>query len=59
LNFFTPTKPLIGTFGSVVTGNADSWQKSFTGEIDEIRIWKKVLADSDINSLYELEKAGR
>jgi hypothetical protein len=59
LNFFSPTKPLLGTFGSVVTGNADSWQKSLTGEIDEVRVWKKVLTDADINSLYELEKAGR
>jgi hypothetical protein len=59
LNFFSPTKPLLGTFGSVITGNADSWQKSLTGELDEVRVWKKVLTDADINSLYELEKAGR
>lgn len=59
LNFFSPTKPLLGTFGSVVTGNPDSWQKSLTGELDEVRVWKKVLTDADINSLYELEKAGR
>ena len=59
LNFFTPTKPLIGTFGSVVTGNADAWQKSLTGEIDELRVWNKALIDADINALYELEKAGR
>ncbi|MBS7788159.1 hypothetical protein KIH23_12700 [Flavobacterium sp. CYK-55] len=59
LNFFANTKPLIGTFGSVLTGNADSWQKSLTGKVDEIRVWDKALSSADINSLYELEKAGR
>ncbi len=59
LNFFSPSKPLIGTFGSVVTGNGESWQKSMTGQLDEIRVWDKVLSAADINSLYELEKAGR
>ncbi|MEZ4906571.1 MAG: LamG-like jellyroll fold domain-containing protein [Saprospiraceae bacterium] len=59
LNFFTPTTPLIGTFGSVIKGTPDSWQKSLTGEIDELRVWNKTLSSADINSLYELEKAGR
>lgn len=59
LNFFTPTKPLIGTFQSVVEGIGDSWQAKMTGSVDEIRVWKKALSSSDINSLYELEKAGR
>lgn len=55
LNFFTPTMPVIGTFGTI----SDSWQKPMTGEIDEIRVWKKALTAADINSLYELERAGR
>ncbi|MFN3968823.1 LamG-like jellyroll fold domain-containing protein [Flavobacterium sp.] len=59
LNFFTPAKAVIGTFGTVVSGTADSWQRPMNGQIDEIRVWKKALSASDINSLYELELAGR
>lgn len=59
LNFFTPAKAVIGTFGTVVSGTADSWQRPMTGQIDEIRVWKKALSPADINSLYELEIAGR
>ncbi len=59
LNFFTPTKPIIGTFQTVIDGSPDSWQQAVTANIDEIRVWKKVLSAADINSLYELEKAGR
>lgn len=59
LSFFTPTKPIIGTFGTVVAGNPDSWQRPSTTSIDEIRVWKKTLSSADINALYELEKAGR
>ena len=59
LNFFTPTKPIIGTFQTVLDGNPDGWQRPANTEIDEIRVWKKSLSGADINSLYELEKAGR
>lgn len=59
LNFFTPTKPVIGTFGSVAFGTPESWQRPMNGNIDEIRVWKKVLNQADINALYELESAGR
>lgn len=59
LNFFTPTKPIIGTFQTVVAGNPDAWQTPAEANIDEIRVWKKTLNAADINSLYELEKAGR
>lgn len=59
LNFFTPTRPVIGTFGSVVFGTPDSWQRPMNGQLDEIRVWKKVLTQAEIGALYELEKAGR
>jgi len=59
LNFFTPTRPIIGTFATVVDGTAESWQRPMNGEIDEIRVWKKVLVEADINALYQLEAAGR
>jgi hypothetical protein len=59
LNFFTPTKPLIGTFQTVLAGNPDAWQTSAEANIDEIRVWKKALNSTDVKALYELEKAGR
>lgn len=59
LSFFTPTRPVIGTFGSVAFGTPDAWQRPMNGQIDEVRVWKKVLNQADINSLYELELAGR
>lgn len=48
----------IGAFGNVTT-TTDVWNRPLTGGVDEIRIWKKALSASDINSLYLLEKAGR
>lgn len=59
LNFFTPTRPIIGTFSTVIDGTPDAWQRPMNGEIDEIRVWKKTLNQADINALYELELAGR
>jgi hypothetical protein len=50
---------VIGTFGTILTGNADSWQNSMRGQMDEVRVWKKILTQAEITSLYELEKAGR
>ena len=50
--------PIIGAFGNVTT-TTDSWNKPLTGQVDEIRIWKKALSQADIGFLYELEKAGR
>jgi hypothetical protein len=59
LNFFTPTRPVIGAFGTVAFGTPDAWQRPMNGSIDEIRVWKKVLNQADINALFELESAGR
>ena len=59
LNFFTPTRAIIGTFSTVVSGTPDAWQRGANANIDEIRVYKKALIASDINALYELEAAGR
>lgn len=59
LNFFTPTRALIGTFETVVSGTPDSWQRPANVNIDEIRVFKKALIQADITALYELEAAGR
>lgn len=60
MTFFTPSRPIIGALWSVAEGtNLDAWNKPLTGEVDEIRVWKKVLSQADINALYQLEAAGR
>lgn len=60
MTFFTPSRPVIGALWSVAEGtNVDAWNAPLTGEVDEIRVWKKVLSQADINALYQLESAGR
>ncbi len=58
--FFTPTHPIIGATASIADGtNVEKWNSALTGQVDEVRVWNKLLSAADINSLYELEKAGR
>jgi hypothetical protein len=61
LNFYTPTKPLIGAWGTNVPGGgtAEGWQVPMTGLVDELRVYNKALTDAEIGSLYKLEAAGR
>lgn len=57
---FTPTYPIIGALRTVAEGtNTDTWNAALKGSVDEIRVYKKALSQSDIGALYELEKAGR
>lgn len=58
-SMFPQSKAVIGSFGSVLTGNNDGWQQSMHGQVDEVRLYKKALTLPEINALYELEKAGR
>jgi hypothetical protein len=59
LSFTTPTKVVIGAWGTNVSGTPDSWQVPMTGLLDEIRVYNKALSDGDISALYQLESAGR
>jgi hypothetical protein len=60
MTFFTPSRPIIGALWSVAEGtNVDTWNAPLTGEVDEIRVFKKVLTQAEINALYQLEKVGR
>ena len=56
--FDTPITPFIGAFGTVAT-TTDIWNKPMTGNLDEIRLWKKALTQPEITALYQLEKVGR
>lgn len=58
LVFDTPSFAYIGAFGNVTT-TTDTWNKPMTGSIDEIRFFNKALTLSEIDALYQLEKAGR
>ncbi len=59
----TSTQVLIGGWPSASTGYTKSpnqtWQGLYTGSIDEIRVYNKVLTPAEIGSLYQLELAGR
>lgn len=60
--FTTPTKPVIGAWGTNVPGNggtAEPWQKPMTGSVDELRVYNKALTDAEIGALFKLESAGR
>ncbi|KXK38860.1 MAG: LamG domain-containing protein [Saprospiraceae bacterium] len=61
LNFFTPTKPIIGGYGTLLPGGGtpEAWQKAMTGMVDEVRVYNKALSDAEIGSLFKLESAGR
>jgi Concanavalin A-like lectin/glucanases superfamily len=60
LSFFTPTKPVIGAWGTNLPGGtAEAWQVPMTGSVDELRVFNKALTDAEISALYQLEKAGR
>ncbi len=58
LTFDSPTFPMIGAFGNFET-TTDAWNKPMTGQVDEIRVYKKALTAADVNALYLLEAAGR
>lgn len=60
MDFFQPSHPIIGGTQSIANGtNVEVWNAAMKGQVDEIRVWKKVLSLADINALYQLEKAGR
>ncbi len=61
IKFQNATKFVFGAYQNMVGvgGAPDGWMKNFDGSLDEFRIYNKALSDTDINSLYELEKAGR
>jgi hypothetical protein len=59
LKFANANKFIVGGFQSQMVGNPDAWMKSFSGNLDELRVYNKALSDADIKALYELETAGR
>jgi hypothetical protein len=52
--------PVLGAFGTFADGTTtDVWNRGMTGQLDEVRVWKRALTQAEIGSLYQLELAGR
>ncbi len=52
--------PVLGAFGTFADGTTtDTWNRGLTGQLDEVRVWKRALTQAEIGSLYQLELAGR
>jgi hypothetical protein len=59
---YTANEIIIGGWYNNIPGkevSTDTWTVPFNGKIDEIRVWNKLLPESDIVALYQLGKAGR
>lgn len=62
---FTTTAAVLGTWqfqtNPSLTGSAtaQSWAESFTGLLDDFRIYNKALTATEVSALYNLEKSGR
>jgi len=52
----TPTNPVLGAFATFANGTAvEPWDKGMTGQLDEVRVWKRALTQAEIGALYQLE----
>ncbi len=59
---YSPHEIIIGGWYNNIPGktvSADTWTTAFTGKIDEIRVYNKVLTTDEIAALYHLGQAGR
>lgn len=58
----TPTGIIIGGWINNVPGiyhTTDTWPHAFVGNIDELRVYNKVLTPAEITALYNLQLVGR
>jgi|SRR5687767_10312926 len=59
---YTPHEIIIGGWYNNIPGKmvtADTWTTGFTGKIDEVRVWNKLLTEAEITALHQLGLAGR
>jgi hypothetical protein len=47
--------PMAGTANTYI-GNRDEEDRGFDGQISELKIWNRILTESEINYLYNKEK---
>jgi hypothetical protein len=62
---FPTTKAVLGTWqfqtnpSLTTSATAQSWAESYTGLLDNFRIYNKALSTAEVSALYNLEKLGR
>lgn len=59
---YTPGEVIIGGWYNNIPGksvSSDTWTQPFTGKIDEVRLFNKLLTRDEITALFNLGKAGR
>ena len=59
---YTPGEVIIGGWYNNIPGktvSADTWTTAFTGKIDEVRLYNKLLTTDEISALYHLGQSGR
>jgi len=62
---FPTTEAVLGTWqfdtnpSLTTSATAQSWSESYTGLLDNFRIYNKALSSTEVNALYNLEKQGR
>ena len=65
IKFVNADKMVFGTFQFQTTpslttsASSQTWAQSFTGLLDEFRIYDKALSSTDVNALFKLEGLGR
>ena len=63
LAFKDATRFIVGGFqnhlGKTPFNGLEVWMKTYTGKLDELRVYKKALSGSEIIALFQLEKQGR
>ena len=65
LRFVNATSMVLGSWqfqtspSLTTSATAQGWAQSFTGALDEFRIYNRVLTAAELSSLYKLEGAGR
>ncbi|MHA4844647.1 LamG domain-containing protein [Flavitalea antarctica] len=65
IKFVNATQMVFGTFqfqttpSMTTSASAQTWAQSFTGILDEFRIYDKALSSGDVNALFKLEGLGR
>jgi len=62
---FPTTEAVIGTWqfqtnpSLTTSATAQSWAESYTGLLDNFRLYNKALSAAEVSALYNLEKLGR
>ena len=59
LEFVDASGFIIGGFQQHLSGTPDGWMNTYSGLLDEFRIYNKALSDLEISAIFKLEGKGR